>query len=198
MTNTLKNYRRVIDKTETKLRIYKTARRRFLREISDLRKELATLEEVRDIFQKSAILTQNHLAKHLSSIVTKSLRVVWQDSDISFHTEFVERRNTTECEFYIEEEGHHYSLLDSRGYGVVDVVSFSLKIAYILLHTVENIIIIDEPARNLSKNKHEALSMLIKELSEELNVQFIIATHVPDLIQYADTATLLEKNKSMS
>lgn len=189
----LQKYRKVVNEALITLQIHTTTKKRVMEEISGFKKELATLNETRDIFQKSAILTQNHLATHLSSIVTKSLRVIWQDSDLSFHTEFKERRNSTECDFWIEEDGKKYSLLDSRGYGVVDVVSFSLKIAYILLHTVENIIIIDEPARHLSKNKHESLSRLIKELSEELDMQFIIATHSKDLISYADTSFLIEK-----
>ena len=69
---------------------------------------------------------------------------------------------------------------------MTDIVSFALRVAYILLHTSDNVLIIDEPFRNLSKDKHEVASQMIKEISKELDMQFIISTHVDLLERYAD------------
>lgn len=182
------SFRKAIDEKSIRLSLLRKYRDKLQTDMDELTDEISVLHETREIFKKASILTQNHLASHLSSIVTKSLRVVWNDKNISFHTEFVERRNTTECDMWIEENGHKYSLLGSKGYGVIDVISFSLKVAYILLHRSDNICIIDEPFRNVSKNKHEILSKLIKELSEELDMQFIMATHSQSLIEHADVA----------
>lgn len=193
--STIQSYRKKIDEKKVRRDLLRTAKKRFSRELSDLNQDREALEEAREIFKKSAILTQNHLAEHLSSIVTKSLRLVWPESDLSFHAEFVERRNSTECDMWIEEKGFKYSLLDGKGYGVVDIVSFSLKVAYILLHTVDNVVIIDEPFRNLGRNKHEITSHLLKELSDELEMQFIIATHSHSIIKHADVAFHIEKGK---
>lgn len=182
----LTKYRKILEEEKVRLQILNTAKKRFSREVSELEKELDILQKTRDVFKKAAVLTQNHLAEHLSSIVTKSLRMIWSESNLSFHTEFVERRNSTECDMWIEEDGHRYSLLDGKGYGIVDVVSFSLKVAYIILHNVDNIMIVDEPFRNVSKGNHEVLSRLVKELAEELEIQFIMSTHSTDLIAHSD------------
>lgn len=184
----LKTYRKQIDDNLTELKLHKTTKDRLTIKLSKLEKESVALQEARDIFQKASILTQNHLSFHLSSIVTKAINTAFYEKELDFKCEFVERRNTTECDMWIEENGFKYSLLGSRGLGMTDIISFALKVAYILLHTSENILIIDEPFRNLSEDKHEVASQMIKELSKELNMQFVISTHVPSLREHADTS----------
>lgn len=188
----LTTWRNTVNTVKVRKEILEGARKRFARQKQELLEDMSTLQEAKSIFQKAATMTQNHLAIHLSSIVTKSLRTIWPESKIEFKVKFVERRNTTECDMWIEENGKEFSLLDSRGYGVVDVISFSLKVAYILLHPSDNIIIIDEPCRNLSKNRHEAFSMLLKELAKELDMQFILATHSKSIIAHADKSFYIE------
>jgi hypothetical protein len=188
----LSSWRNTLDEIKVRKEILEGAKKRFQRQLKEFEDEMECLQEAKSIFQKAATMTQNHLAEHLSGIVTKSLRTIWTDSNIEFKTKFVERRNTTECDMWIEEDGHEFSLLDSRGYGVVDVVSFSLKVAYILLHNCDNVIVIDEPFRNCSRDRHERISMLVKELSEELDMQFIISTHMTQLKEYADKSFEVE------
>jgi len=194
MENMLKKYQKSVDKAKVQLSLLKKSETRYIEELQTLNKKHETLQTTREIFQKAATLTQNHLATHLSAIVTKALKTVFYEKDISFHVEFVERRNTSECDMWIEEDGNKYSLLDSRGYGMADIVSFALKIAYLLLHNSDNILIIDEPGRNISKDKHDVFSQVIKELSKELGIQFIIATHSDDMISYADKSFLIKQD----
>jgi chromosome segregation ATPase len=194
----LKNFRKALDQKKVSLQLLVQAEKRHSERLRKIKKELKEAYEAREIFQKASLLTQNNLAEHLSSIVTKAIRTVWYDRDLSFHTEFVERRNTTECDMWLEEDGFKYSLLDSRGYGVVDVVSFALKVAYILLHKTDNVLVIDEPFRNLDESKHELVSLVIKELADELNIQFIITTHVPALKEYADKSFEITQSKGVS
>lgn len=193
--STIKQYRNIINKQKTKLDYLKSMERNLSKRVRSYESELRALKEARSVFQKASKMTQNYLAKHLSSIVTKALRTIWTESNMSFLVEFVERRNTTECDMWIEEDGHRYSLFDGRGYGVVDVVSFSLKVAYIMLHSVDNVIIIDEPVRNLSKDKHEAFSLVTRELSRELGVQFIMSTHSKSIIAHADKSFYIENGR---
>jgi DNA repair exonuclease SbcCD ATPase subunit len=44
----------------------------------------------------------------------------------------------------------------------------------------------DEPLRFLSEDLQEKASLMIKELSKKLKLQFIIITHEPTLATYAD------------
>jgi len=194
----LQSYREKINNSLTELQFHKASEKKHKELLLELEKESDTLQEAREVFQKAAILTQNHLAVHLSTIVTKALRATFYEKDVYFKVEFVERRNVTECDMYIEENGFRYSLLESRGFGMTDICSFSLRIAYILLHTCDNFLAIDEPFRNLSEDKHEIVSQMIKELAKELNMQFVIGTHVPSLREHADKSFHVLQNKGVS
>jgi len=194
----LTNWRKSIDSSKAELKIHKKSEKGFRAQLADLEKAQDTLQQAREIFQKSAILTQNHLADHLSCIVTKAIRAVFYEKDVYFKVEFVERRNTTECDMWIQEGEFKYSLLESRGFGMTDIVSFALRVAYILLHTSDNVLIIDEPFRNLSKDKHEVASQMIKEISKELDMQFIISTHVDLLERYADKVFRVSQTDGVS
>lgn len=194
----LKKYRKNIEEKKTTKKIFLAAEQRHKARLEDLQKESDTLSEARELFQKASILTQNHLAQHLSVIVTQALRTVFYEKDVYFKVEFVERRNVTECDMWIEENGYKYSLLESRGFGMTDISSFALKVAYILLHESDDVLIIDEPFRNLSENKHVIASQMIKELSEELNIQFIIATHVQALRDHSDKSFHISQKNGVS
>ncbi len=198
MKSTLEAYRKSINQKLTSIEIVKTSERRAKEEIKQLENDSRALQEAREIFQKAAILTQNHLAKHLSSIVTKAIRTVFHEKNIEFLVEFKERRNNTECDMWFVEEGRRFSLLDSRGYGMVDIASFALRVSYVLLGHTEDILIIDEPFRNLSEDKHVLASQMIKELSSELGMQFIISTHMTAIIEYADKAFNILQKRGVS
>lgn len=191
----LTKFRKKIDSKKTELKLAEASEKKHIEQLSELEKEHTSLSEAREIFKKAAVLTQNNLAQHLSTIVTKALRTTFYEKDVYFKVEFVERRNVTECDMWIEENGHKYSLLESRGFGMADIVSFALRVSYILLDNYDDVLIIDEPFRNLSGDKYEVTSKMIKELSTELNIQFIISTHVQLLREYADKAfQVLQKN----
>lgn len=194
----LKNYRRSLNSKKAELKLHKRTEHKHREQLIKLEEELEIIQEAREVFQKASILTQNHLATHLSTIVTKALRSVFYEKNVSFKVEFIERRNTTECDMWIEEDGYEYSLLESRGFGMTDIASFALRVAYILLHKSDNVMIIDEPGRNLSRDKHEVASQMIKELSKELSIQFIICTHSEDMISYADKAFFVKQKDKES
>jgi len=194
----LQNYRNKIDDKRAEVRVREKSEKVLKSKLKHLEEESKSLEEARDIFKKAALLTQNYLASHLSTIVTKALRATFFEKDMHFKVEFVERRNVTECDMWFEENGHSYSLLESRGYGMTDIASFALRVAYVLLHSSENMLVIDEPFRNLSEDKHEAASQMIKELSKELDMQFIISTHVAMLREYADKSFQILQKEGVS
>ena len=192
------NLRKLLDAKKTALKLCEQSEKRHIEQLKSLEKEQELLQHAREIFQKASILTQNHLAIHLSTIVTKALRAVFYEKNVSFKVEFIERRNVTECDMWIEEDGYQYSLLESRGFGMTDIASFALRVAYILLHPSDNVFLIDEPFRNLSEDKHEIASQMIKELSSELHIQFIIATHVTALREHADKAFYVKQEGKIS
>ncbi len=149
-------------------------------------KEIAVLEKAVIVMQKAAALSQQHLAEHLSTIVTQAVQSVIQ-KPYEFVCEFVERRGSTEADLYLTKGGYRYEILGSTGGGLGDVVSFALKIAYILLSNVDRVLIIDEMIRHLnSPEQRKNFAAVAKRLCEEFGFQLIVNTTIPELIEVAD------------
>jgi len=154
--------------------------------LSEYTDNLEKHKRIRTVFQEAAVLVQNNLSDHISNIVTRAINTIWPEKEIKFHAKFIERRNKTECDLFLVENGYEYTVLDSRGHGMADIISMALRVAYINLDTCDNMLILDEPFRNLSTENHAVASHMLKELSKELEMQFIISTHIEHLVEYAD------------
>ena len=160
---------------------------------------MENLEEARVIFQKSAQITQQQISFHIENIVSHALAAVF-DNPYEFKVDFVTRRNVTECDLlFIDENGAEMKPLDSCGYGAADIASLALRVAYWKLSDgIRNTLLLDEPTRNLSLDKQPLASRMIKQLSKELQLQFIIVTHSEALTESADKVFKVTKvnNKS--
>lgn len=143
------------------------------------------LESARDIIKSAVQTTQIIISNQISGIVTKALKAVFDDP-YEFKIEFIERRNSTECDLLLNKNNQDMKPLDSCGYGVADVVSLALRVAYWRLGNSRNVLILDEPTRNLSVDKQSYASEIIKKLSEIMRIQFIIITHQKALTTNAD------------
>ncbi|MBT6048748.1 MAG: hypothetical protein HOG49_18255 [Candidatus Scalindua sp.] len=152
-----------------------------------LKKSIRRSEEAQAIIQKVAKDTQSQLEIHISDIVTMALETIFDDP-YEFKIEFVVKRNKTECELLFEKDGEKINPLTASGGGVIDTVSFALRIALWTLQNPRsrNTIILDEPFKFLSKDLLPRASELLKELSKKLNLQFIIVTHLDELTDCAD------------
>ena len=143
-------------------------------------------------------MTQSQLSEQISGIVTSALAAV--NFSYSFVIEFVQRRNTTECDLWFKRNGKLYKPLSSCGFGAADIASLALRVSYLKLDgEARNVLVLDEPTRALSLDKHELASMMIKELSRmEGGLQFIIVTHSVLLSSYADKVFNVTKENDIS
>jgi len=161
---------------------------------------LEHLETARSIIQKASKATQIYLQTHVSTIVTNALKAVFQDDAYEFKINFVNRRNSTECDLILLKDEKEYKPLESCGYGVADIVALALRIVYWKLHSnLRNTLIWDEPCRNCSLDLHPLISLMLQQLSKSLNLQMIIVTHSKSLSQNADKVFSVKKinNKSI-
>lgn len=170
-------------------------------EMSKLDKHLQhldNLEEARVIFQKASQITQAQLSEQIEKIVSNALEAV--SFPYKFVVDFVSRRNTTECDLLFENNGKRKSPLASCGYGAADIASLALRVAYWKLDgDSNNILVLDEPTRYLSVDKHELASMMISQLSKmDGGLQFLIVTHSKSLAKYADKVFQVTKENDIS
>ena len=161
----------------------------------DLRKH----EQAREVIREVGLKTQSQLSFHISDITSLALDAVFNDP-YSLVAEFVQRRNKTECDLYFERDGNRVDPLSASGGGAVDVAAFALRVASWSMQRPKSrsTLILDEPLRFLSADHQEKASVMIKELSKKLGIQFIIITHEPILASYADKIFEVKIRKGVS
>jgi len=164
----------------------------LLADITDNEKRITSADKALGIMQAAAKLSQDHLAAHLSGIVTQAIQVVIQ-KPYTFVCEFVERRGSTEADLHLMKDGHRFGILGGTGGGLADVCSATLKVAYLLLSNTDRVLIIDEIARHINSAKQrEAFAGVIAGLSKEFGIQMILNSTVTELLAVADNVITLE------
>jgi len=160
---------------------------------------LRKLEQAREIIREVGIRTQNQLSFHIGDITSLALEAVFPNP-YELVAEFVQRRNKTECDLYFSRDGEKVDPIAASGGGAVDVAAFALRIAAWSMMTpkTRNVIILDEPLRFLSVDLQERASLMIKELSDRLGIQFILITHSDTLTEYADKVFTVKLRKGKS
>lgn len=150
-------------------------------------RELRRHEQAREIIRTVGLKTQQQLAFHISDITSLALEAVFNDP-YELVVDFVQRRNKTECDLLFMRDGERMDPLSASGGGAVDVAAFALRIAsWSMQHPKSrNVMILDEPMRFLSVDHQQKASIMIKEISQKLGIQFIIITHEPTLAAWAD------------
>jgi chromosome segregation ATPase len=156
-------------------------------ELRQKKKSLRRHEEAREIVRLVGIETQKQLQAHISDISSLALDAVFPDP-YELIAEFVQRRNKTECDLYFVRDGEKVDPLEATGFGAVDVASFALRVASWAMEDpkLRNVIILDEPFKFLSEDHQEDASIMLKQISKKLGIQFIIVTHEQILTTYAD------------
>jgi DNA repair exonuclease SbcCD ATPase subunit len=166
---------------------------------TDSKRELRKYEQAKEIVKKVSIQTQQQLQYHIGDITSLALESVFEDP-YKLEINFEERRNKTECDIFFVREGEKIDPLLASGGGAVDIAAFALRIASwsLQIDKSRNIIILDEPMKNISEEYKEKVSQMIKDVSKKLNIQFIIITHEPKLTNYADRVFEISKHKTIS
>src|SRR3990167_2036254 len=194
-----------VDQLKSKFIAYKTEASLTLKSLEDLEKGYNSLKEYNENLQKARVLiaeagkyTQSYLKDYIESMITTALQAVFEE-DYQFVIDFDIKRNKPEAKISLKLRGEETDPKDSCGGGVLDVASFALRV---VLWSIENpkssnVIILDECFKFLH-GKMENASQLLKKLSKDLNIQFIIVSQLDELTQYADKAFIVTHNGKFS
>jgi DNA repair exonuclease SbcCD ATPase subunit len=199
MRNEIQTYRNLLERQKGQKIQIEQSITTLNQELRDANRDLRRHEQAREIIREVGIKTQQQLSFHISDITSLALEAVFNEP-YELKVEFVQRRNKTECDLYFERNGERIDPLTASGGGAVDVAAFALRIASwsMLRPRTRNVIILDEPLRFLSVDLQERASIMIKEISEKLGIQFILVTHENTLASYADKVfeVSIKKGKS--
>lgn len=142
----------------------------------------AAAVEAQKIVQAIAEAIQQEAHGRIAGVVSRCLAAVFEDP-YEFRIVFEQSRGRTEARLVFARDGVEVNPIDSSGGGVVDVAAFALRLSCLMLSRParRRVVVMDEPFRFVSKAYRPAVAMLLMQLAKELQVQFIIVTHFPEL-----------------
>lgn len=172
-----------------------------LKETVDVKKEsgkkLKLIEQAQVFLQKVAQSTQDKLKFQIEDIVNLALESVFPN-EYEFKIEFNVCRGKTDAEliFLDKRTGQTIDPMEASGGGVVDLTCFSLRIACWALESgTDNLIVLDEPFKFISRDLQERAGEILKILSEKMKLQIIMVTHIPEFIEVADKVFEVKKDE---
>ena len=174
---------------------------RQLHETKELKKfsekKLKLIEEAQIFLQKVAQNTQEKLKFQIEDIVNLALESVFPNEYL-FQMNFNVSRGKTEAELVFQDKrtGQTIDPMEASGGGVVDLTCFALRIsAFALESGTDNLIILDEPFKFISRDLQERAGEILKKLSKKMKLQIIMVTHIPEFIDVADKVFEVKKNE---
>ena len=178
----IQNWRKETNKGLADLRLSKSKLRDYTIAKEDTAEQLTAFAEARDFLQERARFVQAKAHQRIATIVTKCLCTVFDDP-YEFRIEFRSLRGKTQADLKFYKGDEEYDPMESAGGGVLDVASFALRLACLVLQKgkVRPILFLDEPFKFVSKNYLPRVASLLEELSNKLGIQIVQVTHLEDL-----------------
>lgn len=179
------NYNRIKDKYESNKRL------------------IEEYEKLKLLFQKASENARQKIIQAYQQIVTGALQYILGE-DYSFEIELGENRGKPELYFYVVEKQGDKLLktdpLEQNGGGIVDIISFTLRICSLLLfsHQVKGPIILDEPGKYISEEYIQSFIDFLKYISSTYDRQIIMVTHQPAFAEVADNVIYVKKEGKYS
>lgn len=195
--------RTMIDGKKGELAILQASLKQYELQYDKYRTNLDYIVEAQLVLQQTAQKTQQRLSYHISSFITSALESIWGEDSYTFTLNFIEKRNKTEVEMLLHTNEGDIDLKDLNsirvGGGILDIVALALRIALWSLQVhPKKIMILDQPLSNVDQNYLPKAGKLIKELSDKLDIQFIIINHNPALADIADNNIEVVKENNIS
>lgn len=161
------------------------------------------LEKVMSLFQMTSQFARDQAKNQIEALVTKCLQYIF-DSSVEFQIELEELRNKASAEFYVVNNTKDFFLKtkpeQSRGGGVVDIVSLALRISFLQTHKppISGPLILDEPAKHVSEEYIHNVGDFLKQTSEIFNRQVIMVTHNSHLAALSGSSYRVEYSGNTS
>jgi DNA repair ATPase RecN len=166
--------------------------------LDNLNDRIKLLEQAQVFLQKVAQDTQSQLKFQIEDIVNLALETCFPN-EYKFQLQFNIARGKTDAElvFLSQKMGRPIDPMNCAGCGTLDVTCFALRLAcYALQVGIDNVIILDEPMKFVSKDLLESVSQFMKEISTKLGIQMIMVTHETQFIDIADKIFSVRKNRN--
>lgn len=154
---------------------------------------LENIEQQRIILQKTSEKAREYAKNRLEATMTSALQHIF-GANFSAEIELASPGGKPTAEIYVVTDYGNGRVVrtrpqDSRGGGIVDIISIALRIAMIQLHSdppINGPIILDEPGKHVSADYSIKLAEFLKFVSKQFGKQIIFVTHNEALRSIAD------------
>ena len=173
------------EKVQKKLFEFNLVRKRYRIECQELKKAEERLEATQaalEIIQVIAQQIQQQAHNQIAGVVSRCLEAVF-DEPYEFKIHFVRKRGRTEARLIFERDGYELDPMTASGGGVIDISSFALRLSRLLLSRpkARKFLAMDEPFKYVSEEYRGRVRDLLSTLSTEMQVQFVMVTHINEL-----------------
>ena len=153
------------------------------KKLAGLEKQAIDYKEALTIAQAVSKELQQQAHSKIGQIVTTCLQDIFGPG-YAFRIDFETKRNRTEANLVLIKDGHDIGdpLNDDSG-GVADVASFALRLSCLMLTKphLRRLVVLDEPFKFVSAEYQPAIVTMLEELSEDLDMQIVMVTHIEAL-----------------
>lgn len=171
----------------------------------ELERKLAELKQKRDLLDKARVLlleasayAREQARQQVQAMVTNALQMVF-GPDMEFHVKMEESHGRVEADYLVSSSYEGGARIenrpqDSRGGGVVDVVSLALRLALLEASrpAIQGPVVLDEPAKHVSDEYSTSVVEFLKGISRSFDRQVILVTHNAQLAEAGDASFLVE------
>jgi len=183
----------------------KTLKKTVLADVDKKEKRIVELDNIMLDLEESKLITQflakqnqDKLALILNKTVTKGIQSVF-GANYEFTMKIETKGETLQAIPTLSKDGFVYSPKSSEGGGVLQMVSLALRVCLLaLLKDPTPIVILDEIFKDVGKKDLNNACKMVKILSEEMNIQFILTTHAKEIVDVADSITFVEQFDGVS
>lgn len=158
----------------------------------------STLSFFRDVSEEA----RKDIVIKIESFVSSALEKIFGSNVLRFKIDMKVKSNVPHAEFTLEDclTNQTYSVLESFGGGVGDVISIVLRLAILELQDPPNTgpVVLDEVGKFLSGDRQEKLGSFLREWSHQFNRQIILVTHKPHILKHADRVFKVSKDDTQS
>ena len=195
----LQAYKTFLQETKVEQKLLSSQKDKLIEATENLKAEGGYLLEAQDVINAVGILAQAEFQEVVECLVTQALQYIFGPS-YSFRITNKIVRNQSESYFHVVIDDVEYSLEDELGGGVLDVVSFALRVVFWVINVekTEPIMFFDEPAKFVSKDKREFLGKMLKGMSELLGLQIIMVTHDEIMEEISDRSFKVSMENGVS
>lgn len=179
---------------KNKIAGFKEQRKILQSKMANIEKELSVITNSIDFLFCFSEYTRTSVKNKIESIANVALKAVFPDKEIIF--KLIANKNKRGLYYvpYVETNGVITPLDDCKGGGVLDIISLCLRISYLRIFkgTLDQVLILDEPFKNIDSERREFAIKWLKQISTQMEIQFIIVTHITPLVDSADKGYLFE------